>query len=41
MNFAGSQNKLPSSFPEDKAVLPSDGPIFDENMTLLGYESQF
>ncbi|PAV63744.1 hypothetical protein WR25_07994 [Diploscapter pachys] len=37
MNFAGSQNKLPSSFPEDRAVFPSDGPIFDGNMTLSGY----
>ncbi|VDP06212.1 unnamed protein product [Heligmosomoides polygyrus] len=30
-------NDLPSSFPEDFAVIPSDGPIFDKKLRLVGY----
>ncbi|KAK6010686.1 hypothetical protein OSTOST_24260 [Ostertagia ostertagi] len=30
-------HNLPSAFPEDFAVIPSDGPIFDKSLKLIGY----
>ncbi|WKY11225.1 hypothetical protein Q1695_003077 [Nippostrongylus brasiliensis] len=30
-------DEVPSSFPEDFAVVPSDGPLFDKTLNLIGY----